>query len=795
LKLKVITYLIFSIVAISSYAQNVKLQIVIKNEKNELVQNATAQLLKATDSSIIAVKTLKNGVFFSVKENSNCFLRLSAVGINIIYTKIDVANKDTIFAVTATTKTNSLDAAVVTSVKKLITQDDDKTVVDAELLASTSTNALEVLEKTPGAIIDQDGNVYLNSATPATIYINGREQKLSATEVASILKTIPASSISKIEILRNPSAKYDAASSGGIVNIVLKKGVKLGVNGSTDASYFQGVYGTQSIGFNVTKNDNKLNTYFSYNFTHRTNFLVLESRRPYDSIVFIQSSFTKFPAVTNNIGAGFDYQANKKWSIAFDAKVTFNNNPSFVKNDIDILQTSTLSKGGQNVSLVSNTGPTYILGNSVSSKYKINEQGSEWTNTLDFTYFKNDNKQDYDNISIRPARNTLFGDGTIENIKNNIAFKSDVVIKTKDKVTYEFGTKLNFSKSNIDALYFADTTGTTAGKYVNSYQTNAYKYTENIAAVYFQVSKTIKGITIKPGLRFEYTDITGKQIVPNNNTFNINRTNLFPYLFLKTTLGKALGFKLTGNLIFRRSITRPGYDALNPFPKFADQYTYDVGDPNLTPQLTNNYEFNVSANEFPIFSVGVNDIQNIFTTLTKTNGDTLFRTYDNIGRNKEIYMRLVGGIPPGKRYFFYAGTIMNIVNFDGLYSNVPFQYKRTSWNIFMLHNYKVNPTLNITLNGFMRLNGVTNFFEFEPIGALNLSASKTLLKKKMTITLTANDMLLTNRVRFNVDVPKFIGTGNSYNDTRKIGIAIRYNFGFKPRPERRQGFDIPPEAN
>ncbi len=795
MKLKLIAYILFYSITNNSFAQNVKLKIIIKNEKNELVQNATAELLNPSDSSITTVKTLKNGTFFSVKENSVCFLRLSAVGINIIYQNINIGNKDTIVNVIATTKTTKLDAVVVTSTKKLITQDEDKTVVDAEMLASTSTNALEVLEKTPGAIIDQDGNVYLNSATPATIYINGREQKLSATEVASILKTIPASSISKIEILRNPSAKYDAASSGGIVNIVLKKGVKLGINGSTDASYFQGVYATESIGFNVTKNNNKLNTYFSYNFTHRTNFQFLESTRPKAFINFIQSSYTKLPAVTNNIGGGLDYEINKKWSIAFDTKVTFNNNPSYVRNDIDILNTATSFKVGQNVSLVNNTGPSYVVGNTLSSKYKINDKGSEWTNTLDFTYFKNDNKQAYDNISIIPARRTLFDDGAIENVKNIIAFKSDVTLRTKQKITYEFGTKLNFSKSSINALYFSDTTGTNAGKYLNNYQTNAYNYTENIAALYVQVSKTIKGITIKPGLRFEYTDIVGKQIIPNNNTFTINRTNLFPYLYLRTTLGKALGFKLTGNLIFRRSITRPGYDILNPFPKYADQYTYDVGNPNITPQLTNNYEFNVTANEFPIFSIGVNDIQNIFAPLTKASGDTLFRTYDNIGKNREIYMRLVGGIPPGKKYFFYAGTQMNIVNFDGFYSNVPFKYSRTSWTIFMLHNYKITPTLNVTLNGFMRLNGVANFFEFDPFGTLNFSASKTALKKKMTITLSANDMFATNRIRFKVDVPNFVGSGYQYPDSRRVGIAIRYNFGIKPKLEKRLGFDVPQEVN
>jgi len=157
----------------------------------------------------------------------------------------------------------------IVSRKQLFKQEDDKTIVDATVLANSSSNAYEVLEKTPGAVIDQDGNVYLSSTTPATIFINGREMKLSSADIASLLKSLPAGSVSKIEILRSPSAKYDAASSGGIVNIVLKKGIKIGSSASTNAGYFQGVYSTQTAGININKSAGKINSYFSYQFTKR----------------------------------------------------------------------------------------------------------------------------------------------------------------------------------------------------------------------------------------------------------------------------------------------------------------------------------------------------------------------------------------------------------------------------------------------------------------------------------------------------------------------------------------------
>lgn len=779
---------------ICSNAQKIALKIVAKNEKQEIVTNATAQILSVKDSAIISVKTLKNNVPFSLEKNTTYLMRISAVGNTTLVEPITIGNNDTSVVAFLKTIPKNLDAVVVTSKKQFIKQEDDKTIVDAEPIAQSSTNALEILEKTPGAIIDQDGNVYLNSATPAAIYINGRELRLSTSEISSLLKSLPASAVSKIEILRSPSAKFDAASTGGIVNIVLKKGVKLGLNGSIDISHFQGVYGTESVGFNLNNSNNKLNTYLSYNFTNRTNFLILNSEQPLGGAIRIQKSFTKYPAATNYVGAGLDYKINEKWNVNYDLKFTANNNRSRVQNDIDFVDRNNRSIIlGENQSLVSNTGPTYFMGNTIAAKYKIDSIGSDWSSSLDYSYFKNNNEQHYDNLNFSPVSKFLIGDGDIRNNKNIIAFKSDVVLKTKKQITLEFGTKVNLSFSNINAKFVADTTGLV--KYINTYQTNNFKYNETIAAFYLQLSKTFKGITIKPGLRFEHTDIVGNQIIPATSApFKIKRSDVFPYLYLRSGLGKAIGFKLTGNLIYRKSITRPFYEALNPFPKYADQYTYDVGNPNLRPQLTDNYEFNVSANEFPIFSVGLNDIKDIFTTLTNAKADTLFRTWDNLGRNKEAYMRLVGGIPPGGKYFFYLGTQINMINYNGIYNGELFKYKRTSWNVFTFHSYKVTPTLNVSMNAWMRINGVFNFFETKTFGTLNFSANKSVLKKKMNLILTLNDVLRSNRIDFNVDVPKFKGNGVNFNDTRRIGIGVKYTFGLKPKPERAPAFGAPVEG-
>ena len=774
-------------------AQSIITRINILNDKNESVANATASILRNSDSAILFTKTSNKETLFSLKKNTAYILKLTAVNTQTFYKNFFTGSNDTTLNTILQTVTKQLDEVLVNSRAPLLKQEDDKTIVDAEQLAGSSTNAYEVLEKTPGAIVDQDGNVYLNSASPATVFINGREIKLSAGDLASLLKNLPANSVSKIEILRNPSAKYDAASSGGIINIVLKKGVKLGVNGSIDASHFQGVYGSDAIGFNVNNSRDKVNTYLSYNFSKKISFDNISSNR-YTSGggLFKQFGSTKFNNTNNYIGGGMSFEVNKKLDLSYDARISATQNNSDVNNNINISSLRTGNIIGQNISIVSNEGPSIYIGNSIAAKYKIDTLGSEWSNTLDYTYFRNNSNQNYQNLNILPSKNTLLGDGNILNNKNILAYKSDVVLKTKKKFIIELGTKLTYSLSDINSVYFSDTS---TGKYVDRLQTNKFRYTEKISATYLQISRNFGGFTVKPGIRLEYTDIKGQQIIPADTTFAIKRTDLFPYIFLRHKITKLFGFTLVGNAIYRRSITRPFYESLNPYPRYADQYTYDIGNPRLRPQFTTNYELSINADEFPVFSIGLNDIKDIFTTLTYSRGDTLFRTYDNLGTNKEIYMRLVFGIPPGKKYFFYAGTQMNLINYKGQYDGVPFTFKKSSFLFFMFQNYKPTTTLTLSLNAFMRVNTVINFFELEPFGGITLSANKSIWNKKMNIILTVNDILHTNINTFIIKQPNFVADGFRYADTRRIGIALKYNFGLKPRVEKRQGFEIPPEAN
>jgi iron complex outermembrane receptor protein len=774
------------------------LTIFLQAAKNDSVNNTTLQLYLLPDTNLVIAQVFKKGGnSFTVSHFSKYIIKASAIGFETVSRTINITDKNVTVTLFLKRNTANLQAVTVTSKKPLIKQEDDKTIVDATVLANSSTNAYEVLEKTPGAIVDQDGNVYLSSMSPATVFINGREMKLSSADLASLLKSLPAGAVSKIEILRNPSAKYDAASSGGIVNIVLKKGVKLGSSGSANFGYFQGVYSTLTGGVNLNKSFGKANSYFSYQYTNRKNFEELNSTRLIgkDTSSLAQRSYTTYPSANNYFGAGIDIAFTKKFNVGYDARISSSNNRSDAINNIDIIKMATQALSGRNQSGIINSSNSFFISNNISSKYKIDSAGSEWTAELDYNYFKNSNTQDYANSYFFPAKPGVIGDGENRNDKNILSAQTDLVLKIPKKFNLETGFKITGSNSDNSAAYFYDSANT--GRKIDQYQTNTFKYKETITAAYLQVSKTFIGFTLKPGLRLETTDINGRQIVPKDTTLSIKRTDLFPYVFLRHKLFTLFKTDLIASLIYRRSIRRPYYEILNPYPKYIDQYLFDVGNPRLQPQFTTNYECNVMFEDFPVFAVGVNQTKNIFSNVTYQDDSTkiAYRTYDNLGKNKELYFRIIAGIPPGGKYFFYMGAQYNYNEYTGVYQNLPFNYNRGSWLFFMYQEFKATPSLIFSTQGFMRTKALQNFYELNTFGGLYLSVNKSILKKKANIILSLNDALQTNHVEFSLKQGNVNTTGSRVNDTRRLGLTLRYNFGLSKPKENAQFGTAPSESN
>jgi len=262
---------------------------------------------------------------------------------------------------------------------------------------------------------------------------------------------------------------------------------------------------------------------------------------------------------------------------------------------------------------------------------------------------------------------------------------------------------------------------------------------------------------------------------------------------------KIAGYELRGYLVYRRTITRPSYDFLNPAVRFVDPYLYEIGNPSLKPQFNKNYEFNISVDETPLLAVGVNDTKDIFTQViyqADSANSIAYRTWDNLGKNKEFYIRGLGAIPPGKRYFFVLGGQYNHNFYEGQYEKEPLSYKRGSWTFFTYHTFKLTKLTMLTLNGFVRLKGQLQFYELSPFGSLNFSVSQQFLKKKLTLSMSIVDMFYTNQNTFTINQGSVNANGHRKGDTRRFGLNVRYNFGFRKKEENNMlNVESPERAN
>ncbi|MBA4139629.1 MAG: TonB-dependent receptor [Segetibacter sp.] len=772
--------------SIQLQAQQIKTTFKIVNSKSTPVPFASVTAIQAVDSTQILQQVSDSAgvAVFNLSQGLQYIMRASSVNYATVDKGVTVTGNPSMFTITLVPVSKTIGRVVVTTTRLLMRQEDDKTIVDPENLAASSTNAYEILEKTPGLFVDQDGNIYLSSTTPAIIFINGREQKMSAADIASMLKSLPPNSIASIEILRTPSAKYDASGSGGIVNVVLKKGVRIGLTGSATAGIQQGKYGNEYIGINLNNNNGRATTFLNVQYSRRNSYDQIKTDRLFAiDTLLSQDAYTTYPTNSYYLGFGIGYQLSKKWEINYDSRLSFSDFKNATENLSQIKKISTNNLITNNNADISNRGNSINVTQGLSTKYKIDSLGSEWTSDISYNYAPNNTNQLFTNTFTLPLLPVSGGDGDIQTKLHFFSAQTNLLLKLPKKLTVETGIKSTNVIFNNSTDYFRSL-GNNRTK--DNFRTSSYRYNESINAGYVQASKTISGITLKAGTRVESTAMNGKQVVPKDTSFTIHRTDFFPYIYLSKTVFKIAGYDLRAYLVYRRTISRPGYQLLNPSQRYIDQYLFETGNPALRPQFTKNYEANISVDERPIFAIGVNDTKDIFTNViyqADSSRSVAYRTYDNLGNNKETYFRILGAIPPGKKFFFVVGAQYNHNFYQGLYENKPLSFKKGSWTLFTYQTLKVTPTTQLILNGFARFNGQLQFYELSTFGALNMSLNQQFLKKKMTVSLSANDIFFTNNNNFTINQGSINASGFRKADTRRFGVNIRYNFGFRKREE------------
>ncbi|MGQ9846698.1 MAG: outer membrane beta-barrel protein [Bacteroidales bacterium] len=780
-----------------AFAQQQNITILVKNEKKELLYGAHVQLTSISTNKTISGITNEQGKAIFEKINDDIYrLKISYIGYKTFETTIKVSAQSRYFEYKLQLDAISLNEVTVSAPKPLIKQEEEKTIIDPEPVANISTNTMEVIESTPGLYVDQDGGIYISGTTPAAIYINGREQKLSNQDIATILRSLPPNSVEKIEVIRIPSTKYDAATSGGIINIVLKKGVRIGRFGSLNIGANQGNMGNKFAGFTYNNSLDKTNLYLNFNYNYDGRLDELNANRILKSDTLLtQSTFAKNATNQFYLGYGINYENNDSLSFSYDGRINagLKNMIAENKNKIENKNSLLLFDSKNNTETESSF---FNLQQDFGIIKKYDSLGSQWENKLGYNLNLSPAKQNYNINYNYPLMFVKDGKANITQVRHFVVCQSDLTCYLPLKFKMETGLKGSYQYFTNQSSFYKVNNG---NEFKDTNLTKAFRYSEFINAAYIQSSKTIfAGIILKIGLRAEHTYMLGKQTIPVDTSFVQNRIDFFPYLYLSRKIIKMMGIELFSYIIYRKTITRPNYQNLSPAINYIDEFTYETGNPLLKPQYTENIEWNISYNDMPIFAIGKNFTRNIFSSVTykdTVHPQILIRTLDNLGSNEQTYFRGMVGIPPGGIYFFGIGAQYNYDLYNGTYQNQPLHYNRGSWRFFTFHQLKLTKETKLTISGFMITNGMWNFYELKTFGQINIGLSQNFFNRKLSITINMRDAFRTNVNKFIFNLGGIYTYGDRYTDNQRIGINIRYNFGIKTKEEKKSLLKINEEEN
>ena len=691
-----------------------------------------------------------------------------------------------------------LTAVAVVGKKSFVEQKADKMVVNVDASPSSAgSSAMDILEKSPGVTVDKEGNISLKGKQGVTVMIDDKPTYLNPTQLANYLKSLPSTAIDQLEIMTNPSAKYDAAGNSGIINIKTKKNKVKGFNGSGTLTHTQGVYAKPGGSLNLNYRNGKFNVFMNGGYTHWEGFQNLYINRNYFdpsgknlTSIFSQNTFMKFNNPSLNLKFGVDYYLSNKTTIGFVAR-------GFKNDENDRSQSTIFLKNPNN--LVDSIVYSPSTNNSVwknkainlNFRHQFDSLGTEVTADADYIRYQSSSNQYFSNITYNPdwlPTDTSILKGDLPSVIDIYSFKSDFVHKFKHDLKFEAGLKSSYVSTDNTANYSNEINGISK---VDTSKTNRFLYRENINAAYLNLSRQFKKWSVQAGLRLENTNYSGHQLgnsyTVNNNDSLFNKTyvNLFPTLYISYQANAKNSFSIN----YGRRIDRPAYEDLNPFLFFLDQYTYQAGNPYLQPQYTQNIELSHTYNSFLTTTLNYSNTRNFFSETFEQSGQATIVRNGNIGKRQNAGASISAQIPVSKWWTAILYTNVNYTKFTGSLYGENIDVNGTTLMANLNNQFKLGKGLSGELSGWYRTKGVEGQVILNPMGQASAAISKQVLKDKGSLKLAVRDLFYTGGVKGDINFQQTKASFQNTRDSRQVSLTFTYRFGkpFKAAQPRRTG--------
>lgn len=804
-KITIITALLLA--SLTSFSQSEKVKNVsgsLQDEAQKPLEAASVSLRTMDSATVKTIVSDKKGSFnFYDIAKGKYFVSISLVGHNSYSSSVfEIANAKSFVqlgTITLSQQTKDLKSVSVVGIKPFIEQKADRMIVNVDASPSnTGASVMDVLEKSPGVAVDKDGNISLKGKQGVTIMIDNKPTYMTAAQLASYLKSLPSSAVDQLEIMTNPSAKYDAAGNSGIINIKTKKNKAKGFNGSVTLTHTQGVYPKPSGSINLNYRTGKANFFFNGGYTHWEGYQDLDINRNYldgtgkqITSIFTQHTNMKFVNPELNAKIGMDYYLTNKTTIGivlsgFQNKENDNSSSTiFLKDPNNIVDSIVYSPSTNNN--VWKNGSVNL-----NFRHEFDSQGTELTADADFIKYNSTSNQYFDNINYTPNWTEKYATVLTGNLPADIniySFKTDFSHSFKNELKFEAGLKTSYVATDNMAGYFNVVNNVPQ---VDTTKTNRFLYYENINAAYINFNKQFKKLSIQAGLRLENTNYHGHQLgnaytVDNNDSsFQKSYVNLFPTIYISYQANAKNQFVIN----YGRRIDRPAYQDLNPFLFFLDQYTYQAGNPYLQPQFSDNIELSHTYNNFLTTTLNYSYTKNFFAeTFEQQEQATIVRN-GNIGVRQNMGIAMSAQIPIEKWWtsIWYVNYTYN--KFTGMLYGSDINISSPTVLLNVNNQFKLNHGWGAELSGFYRSKGVEGQILLQPFGQMSAAISKQILKEKGSLKLGIRDMLRTQIIKGTIDFQQTDASFRNTRDSRQVSLTFTYRFG-KPikgtQPHRNTG--------
>tara|TARA_R110002033_G_scaffold33214_10_gene70536 strand:+ start:20044 stop:22524 length:2481 start_codon:yes stop_codon:yes gene_type:complete len=740
-------------------------------------------VVKAADKYVNGVITSEQGMFVIKNlDSKNYIVEFQFMGYKTVSKTIAItADKIAIDLHTIAIEEDAIElqGVNIVSEKSTIVQKIDRKIINVgQDLISTGATASEIMNNVPSVSVDPQTNaISLRGNSNVKVLIDGKPSTIDASQ---ILQQIPSASIKQIELITNPSAKYNPEGMSGIINIILNKNSKIGFNGSINNGITLGLTPKVNSAFDLNYRNGKFNFYGNYGLNHgkRNNRGIIDSQEENRE----STQTFKFDNLNTSHLAkvGVDYYLDDNNTFSFYTNQVFFKAKGNGATDVDYVSNNT------NVDLIqpyqnneNNQGQTYNI------DYKRNFKKEGHTLELEANYGEDDSKENaiYTNLlrDDRSLINTFTNDVRV--LSKSTIVNLDYVNPLTETVKLELGLELRDETTNNN-LFRDDVYGSN------------FTYDRNIYSGYATLGKQWKKWSFQAGARIEQYDVTAlfQQLAENDGQFKDDILSIYPSSFLNYNPSENNSF----NLSFSRRVDRPSIDQVNPIREWSTATLDSEGNPNLIPQFTNSFELNYTRKtKIGLITSGVfyrrieDEITRVlFTNIENPNKQIL--SYANFDNNNAYGIEVSGNLDFRKWWSANISVDAYQKKVKGTIEIAPGTYafeaiNATAFNARINNTFKITKDFKAQLFGMYRGRDRSIQFNVTDMWKMDIGTSYNILKGNGTISARFSDVFNTMQFAFDNDRPyKAQGQFNWESQTVYLGFNYRFGSGKNKAIERKQ---------